>query len=57
MVELDYLNKTLIDNLIDKCHVLIQKHLVTREKNLTNLLQLAICCQKIEYMLKKIDHN
>ena len=53
--ELDHSEETLIDDLIEKCHHSIQRHLVDGEEDPTNLLQLAKRCQRIEQRLKKVD--
>ena len=55
--ELDYLEATLIDDLIEKCHHLIQYKLATGKKNPTNLLELAKCCQRIEFGIKSVERN
>ena len=55
--ELDHSEEIFIDNLIEKCHHSIQRHLVDEDKDLINLLQLAKCCQKIKQGLKKVNHS
>ena len=46
--KLDHFEETFINDLIEKCHHLTQRHLVDEDKDATNLLQLAKHCQKIK---------
>lgn len=55
--ELDHSDETLIDDVIEKCHVSIQRHLVAGEEDPTDLLQLATRCQRIEQGLKKVERS
>lgn len=57
VLELNYLDEVLIDNLINKYYMSIQWHLMTGKKNPIDLLQLATHCQKIEHRLKKANCN
>ena len=53
--ELDYLNETLINDLIKKCNYSIKNQLANKDSHPTNLLELAKRCQRIEQQLKSAD--
>ena len=55
--ELDYLEATLIDDLIKKCDYTIQERLATGKKNPTDLLKLAKHCQRIKFAIKNLEQN
>ena len=52
---LDQSEETLLDDLIEKCHHCIQRHLVDGSEDPTDLLHLAKRCQRIEQALKEAN--
>ena len=53
--QLNHLEATLIDDLIEKSHHSIQLQLATGDEDPTDLIQLAKRCQRIKQQLKSVD--
>lgn len=57
VTELDYSDKTLINDLINKCYHTIQDKLATGKTDSTDFLELTKCCLHIKQAVKKVSCN